>query len=36
MNKVIELSLIENKDKKKKVMEENNDQMLSNYKKNYE
>ena len=33
MNKVIELSLIENKEKKKKVIEENNDQMLSKYKK---
>ena len=33
MNKVMEISLIENKDKKKKVLDKNNEEVLSNYKK---
>lgn len=33
MNKVMEISLIENKDKKKKVLDKNNEEVLSNYKR---
>jgi hypothetical protein len=33
MNKVMEISLIENKDKKKKVLDKNNELVLTNYKK---